>query len=115
MFPIPLVYYVLSSFFFFFLMIRGPPRSTPFPTRRSSDLRGRCRRQGQGGRGAVQEAWRDRRRNLGDRKSTRMNSSHVEISYAVFCLHSKENRTTTSREPTQAAMSTCFLSVANKL
>src|SRR5204862_4745173 len=28
---------------------------------------------------------------LGDRKSTRLNSSHVEISYAVFCLKKKKN------------------------
>src|SRR5437660_8815514 len=32
-----------------------------------------------------------------DRKSTRLNSSHVAISYAVFCLKKKNNRTTTHR------------------
>src|SRR6266496_68270 len=32
-----------------------------------------------------------RGRSLGDRKSTRLNSSHVEISYAVFCLKKKKN------------------------
>src|SRR5690349_24018290 len=31
----------------------------------------------------------------GDRKSTRLNSSHVEISYAVFCLKKKKNRNKT--------------------
>src|SRR5690554_7787306 len=30
--------------------------------------------------------------NLGDRKSTRLNSSHVRISYAVFCLKKKKNK-----------------------
>src|SRR6266566_6804979 len=69
--------------FFFFLMIRRPPRSTLFPyttlfrsprTRRSGDHR-------QPGRG-------DRGR--GDRKSTRLNSSHLVISYAVFCLKKKK-------------------------
>src|SRR5690349_22079263 len=30
--------------------------------------------------------------NVGDRKSTRLNSSHVEISYAVFCLKKKKNK-----------------------
>src|SRR5690606_41357274 len=30
---------------------------------------------------------------VGDRKSTRLNSSHVKISYAVFCLKKKKNRT----------------------
>src|SRR5438876_2533773 len=85
-------------------MIRRPPRSTLFPTRRSSDLlvarelhqlavpeqvaaavadleeiRARphanpqCQRRGQ------------------DRKSTRLNSSHPSISYAVFCLKKKKN------------------------
>src|SRR5690349_25044316 len=76
-----------SFFFFFFLMIRRPPRSTLFPYttlfrspaprpapgcgRRSS---ARCRAPGRGA----------------DRKSTRLNSSHVEISYAVFCLKKKK-------------------------
>src|SRR5258705_10189426 len=74
-------------------MIRRPPRSTLFPyttlfrspaerrdlvgeTRhRVLALRGRLGRPGRGG--------------LGDRKSTRLNSSHLGISYAVFCLKKK--------------------------
>src|SRR5690606_41647394 len=40
--------------------------------------------------GAGQTAARDR---AGDRKSTRLNSSHVKISYAVFCLKKKRGRT----------------------
>src|SRR6266496_5617049 len=76
-------------FFFFFLMIRRPPRSTLFPyttlfRSRSSPRplpehphwRGPARRRGAGC--------------LRDRKSTRLNSSHVEISYAVFCLKKKK-------------------------
>src|SRR5437868_14336078 len=35
---------------------------------------------------------RDRPRGIGDRKSTRLNSSHVSISYAVFCLKKKNKR-----------------------
>src|SRR5690625_6205847 len=35
---------------------------------------------------------------LEDRKSTRLNSSHVAISYAVFCLKKKKNKTTMSRQ-----------------
>src|SRR5690349_22654727 len=77
-------------FFFFFLMIRRPPRSTLFPYttlfRSLSDgissVAGRCahaRRAPLGG------AWVDR-------KSTRLNSSHVEISYAVFCLKKKKKK-----------------------
>src|SRR5688500_19673651 len=34
----------------------------------------------------------------GDRKSTRLNSSHLVISYAVFCLKKKKNRTTDTRK-----------------
>src|SRR5688572_32164288 len=70
--------------FFFFLMIRRPPRSTLFPYTtlfRSEILRLdlwwiRRRRRGRAGCG-------------GDRKSTRLNSSHSQISYAVFCLKKK--------------------------
>src|SRR2546430_12617096 len=75
---------------FFFLMIRRPPRSTLFPYTtlfRSVPVRGgpahtasclaypRCRRGG--------TRYRE------DRKSTRLNSSHSQISYAVFCLKKK--------------------------
>src|SRR5438874_11395464 len=82
--------------FFFFLLIRRPPRSTLFPyttlfrsrrvaststattapTMRRSSSAGNAL---QNGRGTSQ-----------DRKSTRLNSSHVEISYAVFCLKKKK-------------------------
>src|SRR6266496_4753666 len=71
----------LRSFHFFFLMIRRPPRATLFPYTtlfRSSRRAARPDHPCPGGR----------RRNATrlDRKSTRLNSSHVEISYAVFCL-----------------------------
>src|SRR4249920_3963538 len=72
--------------FFFFLMIRRPPRSTLFPytTLFRSPHRGRpvlgcrCPRPQPRPQG-------------GDRKSTRLNSSHVRISYAVFCLKKKNS------------------------
>src|SRR5438067_7101431 len=90
-------------FFFFFLLLRRPPRSTLFPyttlfrsiqgVRRvrdhaafGADLSGRRRIfadppvQGNGGAAAP------------DRKSTRLNSSHVSISYAVFCLKKKKKK-----------------------
>src|SRR5690349_22030985 len=87
---------------FYFLMIRRTPSSTLFPSRRSSDLRatpGDALRDAErlgsslqpfGERTAadVHEAPVGPRGE--DRKSTRLNSSHVEISYAVFCL--KKNR-----------------------
>src|SRR5438067_9632121 len=98
------------SVFFFFIILR-PPRSTLFPTRRSSDL---DERQGDGqlhtqqdgalahshAAGSLPDVGIDlphpdvavghHRRNREDRKSTRLNSSHVSISYAVFCLKKKK-------------------------
>src|SRR5690349_23832393 len=91
-------------------MIRRPPRSTLFPyTTLFRSL----------GRVSLHEDARHLRRELGarggltvvrrfgrdgtvaadvspepDRKSTRLNSSHVEISYAVFCLKKKKNKST---------------------
>src|SRR6185295_20357539 len=57
-----------------------------FPTRRSSDLwssrRRSCRRRPRVAAAAAAEG----RDQDGDRKSTRLNSSHANISYAVFCL-----------------------------
>src|SRR3989449_6079107 len=109
-------------------MIRRPPRSTPFPTRRSSDLSSLSR---------VPPVWPSPRpdiigtatphaatsgastsdtlsptppveclstrgvaheSNARDRKSTRLNSSHGYISYAVFCLKKKTARLHYDRE-----------------
>src|SRR3712207_7160844 len=100
-------------------MIRRPPRSTLFPytTLFRSPLRapergrgrGRVRRPGDDGARARPPAARDGRtphaarggpvrrrarrgRVAGDRKSTRLNSSHANISYAVFCLKKKKKK-----------------------
>src|SRR3712207_8556173 len=93
----------LESCSFFFLMIRRPPRSTLFPytTLFRSHLAG-PRVQGlrphEARRAAVDG---DVRVLLGapapaalgeDRKSTRLNSSHANISYAVFCLKKKNSK-----------------------
>src|SRR5438477_2482821 len=77
-------------------MIRRPPRSTLFPyttlfrsplplalARVSQGAEAGCRGKGGGRRG-------NERRGGGDRKSTRLNSSHMSISYAVFCLKKKK-------------------------
>src|SRR5256885_16026687 len=82
-------------FFFFFLMIRRPPRSTLFPYTtlfRSRVPQGarRLRRGGHRLRGAVRLARRAAAGAQADRKSTRLNSSHLVISYAVFCLKKKK-------------------------
>src|SRR5690349_23726097 len=97
-------------------MIRRPPRSTLFPYTtlfRSIRSNRRVARAGSFGRGAavhrvihrVTHPLRERleQRDLeraslsgSDRKSTRLNSSHVEISYAVFCLKKKKKKKKTN-------------------
>src|SRR6266705_6263423 len=74
-----------SRFFFFFLMIRRPPRSTLFPYTtlfRSREMGPYLRRS--------PACWASVRSR--DRKSTRLNSSHRTISYAVFCLKKKKTK-----------------------
>src|SRR6266496_4570584 len=73
--------------FVFFLMIRRPPRSTLFPY---TTLFRSGRRPKAAARGLHLHRPALRRRT--DRKSTRLNSSHVEISYAVFCLKKKKKK-----------------------
>src|SRR2546430_15653444 len=76
--------------FFFFLMIRRPPRSTLFPyttlfrSRASTEV----------DTVTVQHLLTHRRELHAtvDRKSTRLNSSHSQISYAVFCLKKKKKK-----------------------
>src|SRR2546422_9423434 len=75
---------------FFFLMIRRPPRSTLFPytTLFRSQLLAHELRAQPGGRALVPLPALGAA--AGDRKSTRLNSSHGYISYAVFCLKKKK-------------------------
>src|SRR5436305_11948161 len=76
----------------FFLMLRPPPRSTLFPyttlfrsyAEASADRHSCANRK-------RSRAEHCRHRPTEDRKSTRLNSSHVRISYAVFCLKKKNN------------------------
>src|SRR5215813_14313935 len=84
-------YFFFFSFFFFFLMIRRPPRSTLFPYTTLFRSAGHPRQHDLAGRG------RDPPDAHADRKSTRLNSSHVRISYAVFCLKKKKNTYSPSR------------------
>src|SRR5215475_15585009 len=83
----------LSSIMFFFLMIRRPPRSTLFPyttlfrsANTGSTLVVSTKVRQPFAAGALGLAPRL------DRKSTRLNSSHVKISYAVFCLKKKKKK-----------------------
>src|SRR3712207_8034819 len=89
--------------FVFFLMIRRPPRSTLFPyTTLFRSIyedwygeHGARQRFGEGVYG-LPELHRDAIAGAdlvaGDRKSTRLNSSHANISYAVFCLKKKKDQ-----------------------
>src|SRR5256885_12350773 len=95
-------------------MIRRPPRSTLFPyTTLFRSVRARIERHGAGEpvldpppalqSGAVGSS-------TGDRKSTRLNSSHLVISYAVFCLKKKKKG---EHRPNECARSrSLFLTVA---
>src|SRR6266478_9025548 len=78
-------------FFFFFLMIRRPPRSTLFPyTTLFRSRPWQVKRHRPVCRAAVRRCWC--RGHARDRKSTRLNSSHSQISYAVFCLKKKKKK-----------------------
>src|SRR5438132_10821017 len=70
-------------------MIRRPPRSTLFPYTTLFRSRGDCN--GHGPRRSSENGSEDQRGpEAADRKSTRLNSSHTVISYAVFCLKKKK-------------------------
>src|SRR5256885_13254913 len=92
---------------FFFLMIRRPPRSTLFPyttlfrsdlgiaaAARATHIAHRHGRRNRPGSESETAGRRHPRVEIGrmllDRKSTRLNSSHLVISYAVFCLKKKK-------------------------
>src|SRR5436189_3612564 len=82
--------YILFLFSFFFLMLRRPPRSTLFPYTtlfRSLDAAPATADPASDALSPTQSAASSR-----DRKSTRLNSSHRCISYAVFCLKKKKKK-----------------------
>src|SRR5215813_15157463 len=87
---------------FFFLMIRRAPRSTLFPYTTLFRSRARSRRR----------AWPARPCRAGrarcprDRKSTRLNSSHVRTSYAAFCLKKKKDSDKPERRHTTTGNTT---------
>src|SRR5256885_13074601 len=83
-------------------MIRRPPRSTLFPYTTLFRSHGNPPRPAPGESRLRQElllGWKGGYAR-GDRKSTRLNSSHLVISYAVFCLKKKKKKKqTTSQKP----------------
>src|SRR5205814_9924791 len=93
-------FHILAYFFFFFLMLRRPPRSTLFPYTTLFRSRSPLTRRGhldQFAQAALivfeNDIPFDEVLQLSDRKSTRLNSSHLGISYAVFCLKKKKKKT----------------------
>src|SRR5437899_9568961 len=82
---------LIVSLLFFFLMIRRPPRSTLFPYTtlfRSGFGEMLADELEHGGLVRLGEGLHSHQ----DRKSTRLNSSHLGISYAVFCLKKKKKK-----------------------
>src|SRR5882757_10535698 len=77
-------FFCFFFFFFFFLMIRRPPRSTLFPY--TTLFRSECPGVPPSFYGSGMGCEHS------DRKSTRLNSSHANISYAVFCLKKKKKK-----------------------
>src|SRR5436305_7593301 len=96
-------------------MIRRPPRSTLFPYTTLFRSTGDRKE----GRSLFAQAARELRDGVGllvrlgvrappgDRKSTRLNSSHVRISYAVFCLKKKNQRLCTLLRTVSEARARC--------
>src|SRR5437899_9412913 len=90
---------IFSCVFFFFLLLRRPPRSTLFPyttlfrseVTLSVGVMLRRKQDPAANFAAICAAGRNAHKK-GDRKSTRLNSSHLGISYAVFCLKKKKKR-----------------------
>src|SRR2546422_2351447 len=89
-------------------MIRRPPRSTLFPYTTLFRSRSVRRSDDRSDARPFPGAARERRRRPGpahrDRKSTRLNSSHGYISYAVFCLKKKKKITQIVTHPTTLVM-----------
>src|SRR5258708_27251757 len=113
-------YVVFFLFLFFFLMIRRPPRSTLFPYTtlfRSPFAHAPLQHEMLTLLGDEKQSDRLRQQHGGeDRKSTRLNSSHQIISYAVFCLKKKKQERRAYQEPDeQEARHTycCYLSASD--
>src|SRR5699024_11765759 len=78
--------FLSATYQIIFLMIRRAPRSTLFPYTTLF----RSQRADGGPGHALDDRRHPPREGVADRKSTRLNSSHVSISYAVFCLKKKK-------------------------
>src|SRR5437762_6350327 len=98
------------SLLFFFLLIRPPPRSTLFPYTTLFRSFQRNLILGPGGGSLDTGAWIQTFTGTvsgPDRKSTRLNSSHRCISYAVFCLKKKKKKKKKKNKKTKKNRKTC--------
>src|SRR5256885_8680079 len=99
---------------FFFLMIRRPPRSTLFPyttlfrseTARATPQKKSARQKTEPVKPTKKKSKRQ------DRKSTRLNSSHLVISYAVFCLKKKHDMYSYTHKNCFNFARSCLIAVA---
>src|SRR5690606_41305503 len=100
---------VLPHSLLFFLMLQRPPSSTLFPyttlfrSRDGSTARGRESSRRRWPQKVTRSTMHNSKRPMTpvstiDRKSTRLNSSHVKISYAVFCLKKKNHEAKDNRQ-----------------
>src|SRR5690349_23731514 len=99
-------------FLYFFSCYGAPLDLHSFPTRRSSDLTVSSACLDSGLQSAVnayqiEQGFKSGWMTFRDRKSTRLNSSHVEISYAVFCM--KKKRITSPHYPAYVPYRQCHL------
>src|SRR3712207_8731087 len=107
--------------FFFFLMIRRPPRSTLFPyTTLFRSVLGSLGIEVEDyeeERDLFSERFQETRKRIyqgkdyEDRKSTRLNSSHANISYAVFCLKKKKKTKANERRCTNTYNAICRVDI----
>src|SRR2546430_9590654 len=99
-------------------MIRRPPRSTLFPYTtlfRSGLVPTSALSSDAGVAGLPAKSLKINERFNADRKSTRLNSSHSQISYAVFCLKKKKKKQTDARNNTYINNSHTIYDLDNEL
>src|SRR6266704_1199774 len=101
---------LLFPLLFFFLMIRPPPRSTLFPY--TTLFRTASPATASAGRRRPRSLRRRSTSAPADRKSTRLNSSHVSISYAVFC--SKKKKASRWTNPSEAGTANTLTRTTSK-
>src|SRR5258705_8374028 len=96
---------IATPFFVFFFFFFNDTATTEIYTLSLHDALPICRLPGRGVCGREASMTRTQQRWKADRKSTRLNSSHLGISYAVFCLKKKKKKTSTHTTRTNSSKS----------